>query len=601
MPLHFSSSSADHRLSALALFRRLWPFLRPFRGQLAALTAVLLLSIPLNLLTPLPLTVAVDSVIGTRPLPTLLREWLPTGVQSSSTLLLLVVCAAYIGIALCIHLQGMALWVLSSYTGERLIYGFRKQLFEHLQRVCPSYHELHGPLDSVYRIQHDASSVKQIPIDALLPFLRACCMLMGLTALMLVIDRDVALVGLGMVPLLFWLTHRCGKRLRLRWSEVKQTETATLACAQEVLGAARLVKAFGREDHEERRFLSHAMDWVRQHNALAAIGSGFDLRFGMTVAVGTACALLVAVTHVQAGRLSIGDLLLLLAYMGQLSGPLDLAAKKIAELQSHLVGFRRALAILETPPLVTDRPASRPLDRARGHVTFRGVTFGYHGAPPVLREVSFSIPAGTRVGIVGQTGSGKSTLVNLLTRLYDPSSGTVLLDGHDVRDYRLADLRAQFAVVPQDPQLFSTTIGENIRYGNLHASQAQIEAAAAAAHADRFIRSLPLGYDTPVGERGSRLSGGERQRIALARAFLRNAPIVIFDEPTSALDGATEAELVEVMGRLTAGKTTFMIAHRIHTLRHCDLQLVLRQGRLSLQAVETTINEERLPPVPVFV
>ena len=585
----------DQNRSALWLLRRLWPYLAPFRAQLACLSFVVLCSIPLNLITPLPLTLAVDSVIGDRPLPHLLQAWLPPDVRSSTGSLLLVVCIAYVAIALCVHLQSLTLWLLSSYTGERLIYAFRHHLFEHMQRICTSYHEAHGPTDSVYRIQHDAASVKQIPIDAFLPFLKACCLLTGLAALMLSIDVAVAMVGLALLPFLFWLTHRCGRRLRQQWSDIKSTETATVACAQEVLGASRLVKAFGREEHEQRRFLGHAMDWVRQHNILASIGSGFDFMFGISVTIGTAIALFIGVTHVKTGRLSLGDLLLLMAYMAQLAGPLDTIAKKLTELQSHLVGFRRALAILETPPLVTDRPGSCRLIKSRGHVAFRRVTFAYPSSPAVLRDVSFHIPAGTHVGIVGPSGAGKSTIINLLTRFHDPSAGSVLLDGRDLRDYCLTDLREQFAIVPQDPQLFSTSIAENIRYGNLQATDAHVEAAAKAAHAEEFIRAMPGKYDAHVGDRGSRLSGGQRQRIALARAFLRAAPIVILDEPTSALDAGTEADLVDVMERLTAGRTTIMIAHRLQTLRHCDLQLMLRQGRIVVQvhdwAVEAPSDE----------
>jgi ATP-binding cassette subfamily B protein len=581
-----SISTYDQRRSSLFLLRRAWPFIAPFRAQLACLGIIVLLSIPLSLLAPWPLTVAIDTVLGGRPLPRLLQAWLPTEIQSSTGGLLLLVCAAYVGIAFCIHLQSLALWILSSYTGERLIYSFRHRLFEHLQRICASYHEAHGPTDSVYRIQHDAASVKQIPIDAFLPFIKACCLLVGLAALMLALDAAVAAVGLLMLPLLFWLTHRYGRRFRQQWSDVKTTESATVACAQEVLGAARLVKAFGREEYEQQRFCSHAMNWVRQHNVLASIGSGFDFVFGMTVTIGTAIALFIGVMHVKQGRLSLGDLMLLMAYIAQLAGPLDVVAKKLTELQSHLVGFRRALAILDTPPVVTDRPHPQPLVKAKGHLAFRQVTFAYPFSPVVLREVSFHIPAGTRVGIVGPSGAGKSTIVNLLTRFHDPSAGVVLLDGRDVRDYRVHDLRNQFAIVPQDPQLFSTSVADNIRYGNLRATDAQVKAAAIAAHADEFIRALPEQYETHVGERGSRLSGGQRQRIALARAFLRDAPIVILDEPTSALDAEIEADLVEVMEQLTAGRTTIMIAHRPRTLRHCDLQLMLRQERVVIQVPE---------------
>lgn len=572
--------------TTLDLLRQLWTFIAPFRWQLASLGFVVMLSIPLNLLTPLPLTLAVDSIIGSRPLPSFLQSWVPSWMLSSSTALLALVFAGYVGVALCTHLQGLVLWLLSSYTGERMIFSFRSKLFEHLQRICVSYHDTHGPADSVYRLQHDAASVKQIPIDAVIPFMRAVCMLIGLATLMILIDWKFSLVALGMLPVLFVLTRACGRRLRTTWSAVKSTESATIACAQEVLSASRVVKAFGREEHEHRRFLDHAMDWVKKHNTLASVGSGFDFMFGMAVATGTATALVVGIDHVKSGHITMGDFLLLMAYMAQLAGPLDTATKKLAELQSCFVGFRRALAILDIPPLIIDRPTARPLARARGSVAFRGVSYAYPGAAPVLRNVSFSIPPGTRVGIMGSSGAGKSTLLNLLTRFFDPLEGTVLLDGLDVREYRLTDFRSQFAIVPQDPMLFSTTIADNVRYGNLQATQAEIEAAAKAAHAEAFIRSRPDGYETQVGERGSRLSGGERQRIALARAFLRDAPIVILDEPTSALDSRTEADLMDVMDELTRGRTTFLITHRLSTLKSCDIQLVLKQGRVSLNALD---------------
>ncbi len=576
----------QHTRGSFDLLRHLWALVRPFRWRLAALFAVVMLSIPLNLLSPWPLTLAVDSILGTRPLPALLQNWIPASIQTSSTALLCLVFGAYIGIALFTQLQGLTLWLLSSYTGERMIFAFRSRLFEHLQHICASYHDKHGPADSVYRLQHDAAAVKQIPIDAILPFLRAVCLLAGLVTLMLIIDWQFALVAIGLLPVLFALTRYSGRKLRLTWSDVKSTESATIACAQEVLGASRVVKAFGREDHEHRRFLDHAMDWVKKHNSLASVGSRFDFLFGMAVAIGTATALVVGIDHVKSGRITMGDFLLLMAYMAQLSIPLDTATKKLAELQSCFVGFRRSLAILDIPPVIVDHPMTRPLVRARGSVAFRSVSFSYPGAPAVLRSVSFSIPPGTKVGIMGTSGAGKSTLLNLLARFFDPSEGAVLLDGVNVKDYRLTDLRRQFAIVPQEPMLFSTTIAENIRYGNLQATQAEVEAAARAAHADTFIRQRPQGYATQVGERGASLSGGERQRIALARAFLRDAPIVILDEPTSALDARTESELVNVMDELTKGRTTFLITHRASTLRRCDIQLTLTQGRVSLHALD---------------
>lgn len=591
---------SQHQRTTSDLLRRLWTVIAPFRLKLTCLCAVVLLSIPLNLLTPVPLTLAVDSIIGSRPLPSLLQPWVPASMQQSTTTLLILMFTAYVGIALCIHLQGMVLWLLSSHTGERMIFAFRSQLFEHLQHICSSYHDTHGPADSVYRLQHDAASVKQIPIDVLIPFLRAVCTLTGLATLMIIIDWQFALVALGMLPVLFWLTRQCGRQLRTTWSAIKVTESATIACAQEVLSASRVVKAFGREGHEHRRFLGHAMDWVKKHNSLASVGSGFDFMFGMAVATGTATALVVGLEHVKSGRLTIGDFLLLMAYAGQLAGPLDTATKKVAELQSSLVGLRRALALLDIPPLITDLPAPRSLHRARGQIAFRGVSYAYPGSTPVLRHVSFSISAGTKVGILGTSGAGKSTLLNLVSRFIDPVEGAVLLDDIDVTQYRLTDLRRQFAIVPQDPILFSTTIAENIRYGNLRATQADIEAAARAAHADAFIRSRSEGYETHVGERGSRLSGGERQRIALARAFLRNAPIVILDEPTSALDSRTESDLIDVMDELISGRTTFLITHRSSTLKRCDIQLVLNQGHVSIHDVDLDHMHGSTDLIPVL-
>jgi ATP-binding cassette, subfamily B, bacterial len=587
--------------SSLDLLRTLWTVIHPFRWQLMTLSAIVMLSIPLNLLSPLPLTIAVDSILGSRPLPGLLQTWVSASIQGSTASLLLLVFAAYLGVALCTHLQGLAIWLLSSYTGERMIFAFRSRLFGHLQHICASYHDTHGPADSVYRLQHDAASVKQIPIDAVIPFMRAICMLAGLCTLMIIIDWQFALVAIAMLPVLFALTRYSGRKLRTTWSAVKSTESKTMACAQEVLGASRVVKAFGREHHEHSRFLDHAMDWVKQHNSLAAVGSRFDFLFGMAVALGTATALVVGIDHVKSTRITLGDFLLLMAYTAQLSGPLDIATKKLAELQSCFVGFRRALAILDIPPVITDQPMARPLERARGSVAFRSVSFAYPGAPAVLRRVSFSIPPGTKVGIMGTSGAGKSTLLNLLARFFDPSEGAVLLDGVNLKDYRLTDLRRQFAIVPQDPMLFSTSIAENIRYGNLQATQAEVEAAARAAHADGFIRMRPQGYDTQVGERGASLSGGERQRIALARAFLRDAPIVILDEPTSALDARTESDLVEVMDQLTAGRTTFLITHRPSTLKRCDIQLVLQQGRVSLHALDLDHIPARSARAPVSV
>jgi ATP-binding cassette subfamily B protein len=277
---------------------------------------------------------------------------------------------------------------------------------------------------------------------------------------------------------------------------------------------------------------------------------------------------------------------MVIAYLTQLYGPLNAIGDKIIGLQTYIASIKRAFELLDEVPDVAERPHARPLKRATGAIEFCGVGFAYDRENLVLDEVSFAIEAGTRLGIAGRTGAGKSTLMSLLMRFYDPSKGQILLDGVDLRDYKLAELRNQFAIVMQDPVLFSTSIAENIAYGRPGASFQDIVTAAKVANAHDFIVTLPNGYDTLVGERGLRLSGGERQRIALARAFLKDAPILILDEPTSAIDVATEALIMEAMQRVMAGRTTLMIAHRLSTLEVCDARLVIEHGRL----VEATGN-----------
>jgi len=365
-----------------------------------------------------------------------------------------------------------------------------------------------------------------------------------------------------------------------RYVDVKELESSTLGIVQEVLTALRVVKAFGREDHEQERFVYQSSAGMRARIRLAFAESAFGLLINVTTAIGTALVLFLGVRGVLANRLTLGELLMVLAYLTQLYGPLSTIGDTVARLQSSLASMRRAFELLDEMPEVAERPRARPLKRATGAIELRGVSFAYDGTHLVLDKVSFALRAGTRLGIAGRTGAGKSTLVGLLTRFYDPSAGQILLDGVDLRDYKLADLRHQFAIVLQEAVLFSTSIAENIAYGRPGAHAQDIVAAARAANAHDFIVDLPNGYDTLVGERGMRLSGGERQRIALARAFLKNAPILILDEPTSAVDITTEAVIMEAMERVMAGRTTLMIAHRLSTLDICDARIEVEQGRI---------------------
>ena len=304
------------------------------------------------------------------------------------------------------------------------------------------------------------------------------------------------------------------------------------------------------------------------------------VQVGLLAAIGTAVVLFVGMRHVQTGVLTLGELLLIMGYIAQLYDPLKTLSRKTVGLQSKLASAERVFSLLDDMPEVVEKPGARPLARSRGHVEFDRVTFGYGDGRWALEGVSFEIPPGARVGIAGPTGAGKTTLVNLLLRFYDPSQGAIRLDGMDLREARLVDLRRQFAMVLQDPILFSTSVSENLAYGRPEASREEIVAAARAANAHEFILALPQGYDTLVGDRGMMLSGGERQRISLARAFLKDAPILILDEPTSSVDLGTEALIMEALERLTRGRTTLMIAHRLSTLSLCDIRLELERGRV---------------------
>jgi ATP-binding cassette subfamily B protein len=570
----------EPRLGGLTVYRRLLWQARPHWIRIAALFGLSLLEAPLNLLVPLPLKIVVDSVIGNHPLPRFATALLPADSRSSGAFLLGLSIALVVAIALFACLQALGVWLLATSTGEQLVLEFRALLFRHVQRLSLAYHDRRGVADSAYRIQFDACSIQSIALQGLTPLITAFATLAGMIYVTMRIDWQLAMVALGVAPVLLLLILGFGNRLRERWEDVKRLDSAAFSVVQEVLGAVRVVKAFGREDHEEDRFIQRSTRQVRGQVRVAFLQGSFDLLVGVTIALGTAATLWVGVLHVKAGILSLGELLMVIAYLAQLYEPLKTLAKKSTGLQSSLASAGRALSLLDEVPDVSDSPEGQGLVRARGAIMFQNVSFAYNEGHSVLRDISFSVEPGSRVGVYGTTGAGKTSLVNLLNRFYDPGAGRILLDGLDLKDYRLADLRAQFAIVLQDSILFSTTVAENIAYGRPGAHREEILAAARAANAHDFISTLPEGYDTQVGERGMSLSGGQRQRVALARAFLKDAPILILDEPTSALDVRTEAKIVEAMERLMRNRTTFIIAHRQSALAHCDQMLHLEHGRL---------------------
>jgi ATP-binding cassette subfamily B protein len=575
----------------LSLFKRLLRQARPYWTLILGIFLVDILATPLALLVPIPLKIVVDSVLGDERLPDFVYAIFPAAEASNLVILVLAVLLLIL-IAVLTGLQSLGSSLLRTYTGEKLLLDFRSRLFRHVQRLSLSYHDTKGTSDSTYRIQYDTYAVQYVAIDGLIPFLTASITLISMLYIIYRIDSRLALIALAISPILFVITRLYRRDLRQRSRQVKKLESAALSVIQEVLTSLRVVKAFGQEEREQERFLHQSGEGLQARMHYTLSSSLLGLLLGVTTAFGTAAVLFIGVSNVLAGLLTLGSLLLIMGYLAQLYDPLKTINEKISSLQSHLVSAERAFDLMDEPPDVIERPDAQPLKRAKGIVAFQNVSFAYQGEQLVLEDITFEVPPGMRVGIAGQTGAGKSTLVNLLTRFYDPTSGQILLDGVDLRDYKVADLREQFAIVLQEPVLFSTSIAENIAYARPGASLDEIVEAAMAANAHNFIQDLPEGYETQVGERGMRLSGGERQRIALARAFLKDAPILIMDEPTSSVDTRTEIGIVEAMDRLMKDRTTFMIAHRLTTLENCDVLLMIKDGILEYveKDVSTTVK-----------
>jgi ATP-binding cassette subfamily B protein len=547
---------------------------------LAGIAALWLLATPLALLTPVPLQVAVDNVIGKHPLPGYLSWTLPGGLARSHVAVLILATVLMALIVVLTEVVWLAAWLAGEYTGERLTLRFRSDLFAHAQRLSLVYHDKRGTADSAYRIESDAPAIRYLIVDGLIPFLASAVTVGSMLYVTVRLDWQLGLVALAISPVLFYLVQGSRSRLRHQAHKSKHLESSALGVVQEVFSTLRVVKAFGQEPREYERFVQTSRDGTNARVRQALTAGLYGVAATLVIGLGSAAVLYVGVLHVEARMLTLGSLILVIGYLTTLYAPLKTMSRQVGGLQTHLASADRAFALLDEKLEIRDRQGASPLTRAAGRIAFRGVSFGYDALDPVLEDIWFDIPAGSRVGIFGPTGAGKTTILNLLMRLYDPSVGQILLDDRDIRDYRLADLRTQFAIVLQDPVLFSTTIRENISYGRPDAPLERIIAAARAANAHDFIDALPAGYETVVSERGVSLSGGERQRIALARAFLKDAPILLLDEPTSSVDRGTEGSILSAVGRLMEGRTTLLITHHLSALDVCDLHIELRAGRL---------------------
>ena len=571
--------------------KRAFEDLRPYLWPLVALLVISLLAVPIALIFPLPIKLLVDSVLGSQPLPGYLTIFV--GSQASKSLAISLAISILLGAAVLTYLQNLVNVWYSNKVGNRMTLDVRARLFRQMQRLSIAYHDTMGASDSAYRTLNDAPMLRSFGIDNIIPLTTSILTLAAMILVMVYLDWQLALIALLVSPLMFILTLAFRPRIRAGWRKYRASESAAMEVAQESLSASRLVKSYGQEERKNQQLVSHYSASLSAQLKVQVDSSFYSLLVGVVTASGLAAVLYIGIGHVQAGLLTLGSLLVVNYYVTQLYTPLRNVGASILDIQMSLTGVERYRVVLDEKPDVPESPNALSLARAKGAIAFRKVSFEYTKDHSVLRDISFELPPGNRLGVVGPTGSGKTTLSTLLLRLFDPTKGEITLDDIDLKDYKLADLRNQYAVVHQETVLFSTSVAENIRFAKPNATMDEVIAAATAAKAHDFITNLPNGYDTLVGERGMKLSGGERQRISLARAFLKNAPILILDEPTSSLDVHTETAILDTIQELMEGRTTMMIAHRPSTLRDCNMILVLEDGRVNrvTSEVESVISD----------
>jgi len=556
------------------------PFLRPFRGRVAIIVVLLLVQVGLGALQPWPLKIVIDQVLQGLPIPEPFAGWL-AAVHGGDRFVLLVTVVV-LGILMQIAEQVVAAYStqLQVDTGQRMVYAVRYRLFEHLQALGLSHHINTSTGDAVYRVDVDAYAVENLLIGGF-PLVTSATTLLVMFAILLRMDPTIALLSLTVVPFLYLCIRYYISTLMNREESVKELESGLVARLYESFSAIRLIKSFAREPYEKQRYARAGDNTMGARIALTWQQSIFSLGVSAITILGTGLVIVVGGLHVMRGQMSVGGLTVVVAYLGAVYGPLSAIAHSSGQLQGALAGAKRLRDAFETAAERTDDPDAADASRIVGRIEFKDVGFAYPDRTRVLQGITFTAQPGEVVALVGLTGAGKTTLVSLIPRFFDATEGQVLIDGVDVRRYSVRQLRERIAIVLQDPVLFSGTIADNLRYGKLDASAEEIEQAARAAHAHEFVSRLPRGYDTEIAEAGGSLSGGERQRLSVARAVLKDAPILILDEPTSSLDAISEEIVFAALRRLRAGRTTLVIAHRLSTVRDADCILVLDEGHIA--------------------
>jgi len=553
----------------MSIYRRVLRYYQPFWGQTVLGLVLSLCGIALNLLKPWPFKIIVDDFLRAAPAARSdWRTWVP------------LLCLALVVIQFA---WGIINWItnyLFVKIGLQALLKLRTDLYSYLQSLSLKYHDARRSSDSSFRVAYDSQSIQTIYNKGFTNIFGSIITLIGTFLIMLRLDWQLTLVSLGIVPLVVGSIYLFAHRIRRESTSIQEHESAVLAQAQEGLSSIRMVHAFGREEFEVRQFQQQAWQSLQANLRLTLTNVNSALVISTLMVVGTAVMYYIGTLHVLAGTLSLGSLLVFSAYLLMLYQPLESLTYTAWAMEGATAGAKRCFEVLDRRDDVVDSPDAVAISTSEGAIAFQAVNFGYSSDRCILRDVNLRIEPNQIVGLAGGTGAGKSTLLSLVPRFYDPTSGSITLDGRHVRQITKKSLRAQIAIVLQDTLLFSTTVRENIGYGRPDATEDEIIEAARRAQADEFIRQMPQGYDSLVGERGGHLSVGQRQRIGIARAFLKNAPILLLDEPTSALDPTTESAIMDTIKELMRGRTTLIATHRLATIHNLDQIIVVEHGRI---------------------
>ena len=560
--------------------RDLIPLLRPYRVALGWATVAMVLDAALTVLRPWPLKVVIDLVLSHRHsrVP-LLGAWLE-GARPAPMSIVYGACAATLVIALSTGLLTYSYTRTLGDIGQRFVFVLRRNLFAHMQRLSLRFHDRQRTGDLITRLTSDIQALRDVVSNASILLVSNGCLLGGMVAMMLWLDWRFALAALSVAPLLFWTVFRYTNRIKAAARDARASDGMLASVAQETLASIRIVQGLAQEDQQIERFQVQNTGSLRAYLEGIRYQARVAPQVDVLAALGLAVVMWYGAARVLAGELTTGDVVVFFAYVTNLYSPMKALARLSSSFARAGVAAERIADVMRLRSEVVELRHARAAPRFAGCIEFRGVSFEYTGGQSVLSQIDLRIEPGTTVAIVGATGAGKSTLVSLVPRLYDPAAGAVCIDGEDVRQYTVQSLRDQISLVLQDSLLFSGTIRENIAFGRSDAGDADIRRAAQTANAEEFILRLPDGYHTVVAERGTTLSGGQKQRIAIARAVLRDAPILILDEPTSGLDAASERTVMAALHVAAAGRTTLTIAHRLKTVRFADRIIVLEHGRI---------------------